>query len=100
MITGKTKILNEVITITLKPGGIADGYFRRDYAWFQKELNIKSSRVFKGVYTLFELRFSDLSDLMAGLDWLEDYFQAMNRSVLYYEKEIKPNVRWTKRRGY
>ena len=94
------KILNEVLTVTVKPNGIADGYFRQDWQWIQRELNISSSRVFKGVYTLFELRFTDISDLMSAMDWLQDYFRKMNSDVLYYEKEVKPNVRWTKRRGY
>lgn len=94
------KILNEVLTVTVKPNGIADGYFRQDWQWIQRELNISSSRVFKGVYTLFELRFTDISDLMSAMDWLQDYFKQMNSDVLYYENEVKPHVRWTKKRGY
>lgn len=99
MVTTQKEILDEVIAITVKPCGIADRCFRRDWDWIQVELNIKSSRVFKGVYTLFELRFTNISDLMAGLDWLQDYFESMH-TTLYYEKEVYPHVRWTKRRGY
>lgn len=99
MVTNKA-ILNEVITVTLKPNGLADGYFRRDCKWIERELNVKSIRVHKGIYTLFELRFTDESDLMAGLDWLNDYFNRMNFIVLRDENETKPNVRWTKRRFY
>ena len=95
--THKKEILDEVITITMKPCGIAENYFRQDWAWIQKELNIKSSRVFKGVYTLFELRFTDISDLMAGLDWLEEYFNRLHYT-LYWENEIYPHVRWTRKR--
>lgn len=93
-------ILNEVITIMLKPGGIAEGYFRRDCEWIEKELNIRSIRVCKSAYTLFELRFSDISDLMSSLDWLNDYFDRMNGIELFYAREIRPTVRWTKRRFY
>lgn len=93
-------ILNEVLTITLTTGGIADGYFRRDCEWIEKELNIRSIRVCKSAYTLFELRFSDESDLMAGLDWLTDYFNHINGIELFYAHEIRPTVRWTKRRFY
>lgn len=99
MVTNKA-ILNEVITVTLKPNGLADGYFRRDCKWIEKELNIRSIRVCKGVYTLFELRFTDESDLMASLDWLNDYFDRMNGIELFYAHEIRPTVRWTKRRFY
>ena len=89
-------VLNEVITVTMKPSGVIEECFRRDSSWIQQELNVDSIRVFNGCYVLFELRFRDLSDLMAGLDWLNDYFSRIY-SVIELN-EVRANVRWTRKR--
>lgn len=94
-----TQVSNEVIMVTVKPNGIAEFFFRRDYKWLIKELRISSIRVHKEIFTQFELRFSDESDLMAALDWLIDYFKDM-QMARDFSKETTPIVKWTHRHWY